>query len=112
METWTGRRGTIGPRDAVRPLDAARDGGWGSSCVVDRRDAVRLTGAVNLTAEGLQVREAGEGLDALDQARCEGPDLVLTDVKKLGLGGPACSPRSSRTRSERCERIRLSSRPS
>jgi uncharacterized integral membrane protein len=48
---------------------------------------VRVTGAVNLTAEGLQVREAGEGLDALDQARCEGPDLVLTDVKKLGLAG-------------------------
>ena len=87
MESWTGRRGTIGPRDAGRPLDAARDGGWGSSCVVDRRDAVRVTGAVNLTAEGLQVREAGEGLDALDQARCEGPDLVLTDVKKLGLAG-------------------------
>jgi CheY-like chemotaxis protein len=49
---------------------------------------VRLTGAVNLTAEGLQVREAGEGLDALDQApRCEGPDLVLTDVKKPSLAG-------------------------
>jgi DNA-binding response OmpR family regulator len=82
------------------PLDAAGDGGWGWSCVVDRRDdaAVRLTCAVNLTAEGLQGREAGEGLDALEQARCERPDLVLTDVKKPSLAGFQLARLSCRAR--------------
>jgi CheY-like chemotaxis protein len=102
METWTGRRGTLGLGDAGRALDAARAGGWGWSCVVGRRDdaAVRLTCAVNLTAE-LQVRDAGEGLDALEQARCERPDLVLTDVKKPSLAGFQLARLSRRARARR-----------
>jgi hypothetical protein len=48
METWAGLRWIIGPRDAGRALDAARDRGWAWSCVVHRRDdaAVLLAGAV------------------------------------------------------------------
>jgi hypothetical protein len=44
METWTGRRATIGPRDAGRALDAALDGGAGValSIVVTRRGAADL----------------------------------------------------------------------
>ena len=55
--------------------------------IVDDDPAVRLLCAVNLTAEGLHVLEAEDGLDALEQARCERPDLVLTDVKMPGLDG-------------------------
>jgi CheY-like chemotaxis protein len=71
---------------ALRSMPRATWVGW--SCVVDGCDdaAVRLICPGNPTADGLQVREAGEGLDALEQARCERPDLVLIDVRKPGLG--------------------------
>jgi len=59
----------------------------GRVLVVDDDAAVRLVCAVNLEAEGLQVVEAADGNDALEQMRRERPDLVLTDVKMPGLDG-------------------------
>src|SRR5579884_174427 len=57
------------------------------SLIVDDDASVRLVCAVNLKAEGLQVLEAADGLDALEQARRERPDLGLTDVTMPGLDG-------------------------
>jgi CheY-like chemotaxis protein len=89
METWTTRRGANGSLDTGRPLDAAhgRDGEAGRVLIVDDDASVRLVCAVNLKAEGLHVSEAADGLDALEQARRERPDLVLTDVAMPGLDG-------------------------
>jgi len=89
MQTWTQRRGANGPLDAGRALDAAhaRDDEAGRVLIVDDDASVRLVCAVNHEAEGLQVLEAADGLDALEQARRERPDLVLTDVTTPGLDG-------------------------
>jgi len=89
METWTKRRGANGSLDTARPLDAAhaRDGEAGRVLIVDDDASVRLVCAINLKAEGLHVLEAADGLDALEQARRERPDLVLTDVTMPGLDG-------------------------
>jgi CheY-like chemotaxis protein len=89
MENWTQRRGTNGPLDAGRALDAAhaRDGEAGRVLIVDDDASVRLVCAVNLAAEGLHVLEAADGCDGLEQARSERPDLVLTDVTMPGLDG-------------------------
>ena len=89
METWTKRRGANGSLDTGRPLDTAhaRDGEDGRVLSVDDDASVRLACAVNLKAEGLHVLEAADGLDALEQARRERPDLVLTDVTMPGLDG-------------------------
>ena len=89
METWTKRRGANASLDTGRPLDAAqaRDGEAGRVLIVDDDASVRLVCAVNLKAEGLHVLQATDGLDALEQARRERPDLVLTDVTMPGLDG-------------------------
>jgi len=89
MDTWTQRRGAGDLLDAGRTLGAARarDGEAGRVLIVDDDAAVRLVCAVNLGAEGLHVLEAADGLDALEQARREHPDLVLTDVTMPGLDG-------------------------
>jgi CheY-like chemotaxis protein len=63
------------------------DGKAGRVLIVDDDASVRLVCAVNLAAEGLQVLEAADGLDALEQARRERPGLVLTDVAMPGLDG-------------------------
>jgi CheY-like chemotaxis protein len=65
----------------------ARDGAAARVLIVDDDAAVRLLCAVNLNAEGLQVLEAADGLDGFEQARCECPDLVLTDVMMPRLDG-------------------------
>ena len=70
METWT-----------------QGDGEAGRVLIVDDDATVRLVCAAKLKAEGLQVLEAADGLDALEQARRECPDLVLTDVTMPGLDG-------------------------
>jgi CheY-like chemotaxis protein len=107
METCTPRRGAAGPLDAGRALDAAhaRGGEAGRVLIVDDDASVRLICAVNLTAEGLHVLEAENGLDALEQARCEGPDLVVTDVKMPGIDGFQLAERLHRD--ERTRRIPL-----
>ena len=89
METTTQRGAGTSPRDSCRPREVgqARDAVTGRVLVVDDDAAVRLICSANLMAEGLQVLEAEDGLDALEQARRERPDLVLTDVKMPGLDG-------------------------
>jgi CheY-like chemotaxis protein len=90
METISRLGGPSAPaRGADRARDAARggDGAAGRVLIADDDAAVRLLCAINLTAEGLHVLEAEDGLDALEQARRERPDLVLTDVRMPGLDG-------------------------
>ena len=55
--------------------------------VADDESPIRdLVGEV-LSAAGYDVRFATDGLDALDQALTDRPDLVLTDFKMTGLDG-------------------------
>ena len=65
----------------------ARDSKAGRVLIVDDDPTVRLVCAINLNSTGLDVLEAEHGLDGLEQARAELPDLVLTDVKMPGLDG-------------------------
>jgi CheY-like chemotaxis protein len=55
--------------------------------VVDDDPAIRMLCAVNLEIEGLVVLEAADGRRALEQARYEHLDLVVTDVMMPGLDG-------------------------
>jgi CheY-like chemotaxis protein len=89
MQTWTQRGGAYGPPDDDRGLDAtrARDREAGRVLIADDDASVRLICTINLEAQGLRVLEAADGLDALEQARRERPDLVLTDVTMPGLDG-------------------------
>ena len=89
MQTWTQQRAGDDALDAGRMVDAAhaRNGDAGRVLIVDDDASVRLLCAVNLEAEGLHVLEAADGLDALEQARRERPDLILTDVSMPRLGG-------------------------
>lgn len=89
VEIYTQRRVCAGALDARGALDPRRpsNGQAGRVLIVDDDPALRLLCAVNLTAEGLHVLEAEDGLDALEQARRERSDLVLTDVKMPGLDG-------------------------
>ncbi|HZO98020.1 MAG TPA: response regulator [Gaiellaceae bacterium] len=107
MATWTQPRGASGPLDADRALDRghARDGRPGRVLIVDDDTAVRLVCAVNLEAEGLRVLEAADGLDGLERACCERPDLVLTDVTMPGLDGFQLAEKLRRD--ERTRRIPL-----
>jgi CheY-like chemotaxis protein len=107
MATRSQRSEAGGPLDAGRPRDAgqARDGQAGCVPIVDDDAAVRLVCAVNLEVEGLHVLEAEDGLEGLEQARCERPDLVLTDVKMPGLDGFQLAERLRRD--ERTRRIPL-----
>jgi CheY-like chemotaxis protein len=48
--------------------------------VVDDDAATRMICAINLKAEGFSVIEASDGSEALELARSECPDLIVTDV--------------------------------
>jgi CheY-like chemotaxis protein len=48
--------------------------------VVDDDVAIRMICAINLKAEGFSVIEASDGSEALELARSECPDLIVTDV--------------------------------
>jgi len=89
MQNWTQERAGNDALGAGRTVGAtqARAGDSGRVLIVDDDASVRLVCAVNLEAEGLHVLEAPGGLDALEQARRERPDLILTDVSMLRLGG-------------------------
>ena len=89
MQTSTQQRAGNDALDADRMVDAAhtRSGDAGRVVIVDDDASVRLLCAVNLEAEGLHVLEAADGLDALEQARRERPDLIFTDVSMPRLGG-------------------------
>lgn len=107
METCTRRRGRAGAVDegSSHEPQQGRNGQGGRVLIVDDDAAVRLLCAVNLAAEGLQALEAEDGLVALEQARSERPDLVLTDVKMPGLDGFQLAERLRRD--ERTRRIPL-----
>lgn len=55
--------------------------------VVDDDPAARLLCAASLERMGLQVLEATNGRQALERARLDAPQLVLTDVSMPGLSG-------------------------
>ena len=55
--------------------------------VIDDEAAIRLLCRVNLEAEGMEVLEAGDGLEGLEMARTEQPDVVLLDVMMPALDG-------------------------
>jgi two-component system alkaline phosphatase synthesis response regulator PhoP len=55
--------------------------------VIDDEAPIRLLCRVNLEAEGMSVIEASDGPSGLDQAREEGPDVILLDVMMPGLDG-------------------------
>jgi CheY-like chemotaxis protein len=55
--------------------------------VVDDDPAVRLLCAIDLQRQGLVVIEACNGLEGLERARLDRPDLVLTDVMMPRLDG-------------------------
>jgi len=86
METWTKRRGANGLLAAGCALDAAhaRDDEAPRVLIVDDDASVC---AVNLETEGLRVLEAAGGLDVLEPAWCERPNLVFTDVMVSSLDG-------------------------
>lgn len=86
MDISTRRIGPLAGGRATVPRPAT-NGHGGRVLIVDDDASVRLVCALNLEAEGVRVLEAADGLDAFEQARREGPDLVLTDVKMPGLDG-------------------------
>jgi DNA-binding response OmpR family regulator len=55
--------------------------------VIDDEAPIRLLCRVNLEAEGMEVIEAADGPNGLEQARSESPDVVLLDVMMPGLDG-------------------------
>jgi putative two-component system response regulator len=55
--------------------------------VADDEPAMRVLVRVNLQVEGIEVVEARDGLEALDLAARERPDLLLLDVMMPGLDG-------------------------
>ena len=103
MEISVTRRAAIAPSDAGRTRAAAPcNGESGRVLIVDDDPAVRLLCAVNLSVAGMRVLEAADGLDGLEQARREKPDLVLTDVKMPGLDGFQLAARLRRDERTRC----------
>lgn len=106
METTTQRGRGSRPLDSrARDAGSACNGQAGRVLIVDDEPGVRLVCAVNLEAEGLRVLEAADGLDGLEQARSELPDLVLTDVKMPGIDGFQLAEKLRRD--ERTRRIPL-----
>jgi DNA-binding response OmpR family regulator len=55
--------------------------------VIDDEPPIRLLCRVNLEAEGMQVLEAPDGLEGVDVARAQVPDVILLDVMMPGLDG-------------------------
>ena len=55
--------------------------------VVDDEAPIRLLCRVNLEAEGMDVVEAADGVEGLDVAREERPDVILLDVMMPRLDG-------------------------
>ena len=89
MQTLTQQRAGNDALDAGRTVDDAhaRRGDAGRVLIVDDDASARLVCAVNLEVEGLHVLEAADELDALEHARRERPDLILTDVNMPRLRG-------------------------
>ena len=64
-----------------------------SVLIVDDELAIRLLCRVNLTADGMAVREAGDGDSALAAMHDAQPDVVLLDVMLPGDDGFAIAAR-------------------
>ena len=80
-----GRRIEVRLRASAR---RARGGGDVTRVLVVDDDApIRLLCRVNLEAEGMEVMEAADGADGLEQARSAQPDVVLLDVMLPKLDG-------------------------
>jgi DNA-binding NtrC family response regulator len=60
--------------------------------VVDDEERFRNTLAKLLTAQGMQVRVAAGGQEAMDILRAEPHDIVLLDVKMPGMSGQDTLP--------------------
>jgi CheY-like chemotaxis protein len=58
-----------------------------SVLVVDDEKDIRETMAEMLAIEGYQTFGAGDGVEALSQARAHRPDLVLLDLTMPGMNG-------------------------
>jgi putative two-component system response regulator len=58
-----------------------------SVLVVDDEPSIRMLCSLNLRLEGLRVLEAPDGRTALELARAEQPDLIVTDVMMPGFDG-------------------------
>ncbi len=54
--------------------------------VEDEKDILELV-EISLQLGGLEVIKAGDGLEALEKALTEKPDLILLDIKMPGLSG-------------------------
>jgi CheY-like chemotaxis protein len=55
--------------------------------LVDDERAIRTICRVNLEGEGLKVREAADGAEALERLREQQPSIVLLDVMMPGIDG-------------------------
>ena len=60
----------------------------GSILIVDDDRAITLVLAQILSADGLDVETAGDGLAALDKLQARSYDVVVTDVRMPRLDGP------------------------
>jgi CheY-like chemotaxis protein len=59
----------------------------GPVLLVDDEPAIRTICRVNLEGDGLRVREAKDGAEALEEVRRQRPSLVLLDVMMPGVDG-------------------------
>ena len=64
--------------------------------VVEDEPAIREVVADLLEDEGYAVRQAADGLEAIDELEVDGVDLVLSDVRMPRLDGPALARRLRR----------------
>jgi CheY-like chemotaxis protein len=67
---------------------SSHDGMSGSVLVVDDDRAITIVLSQILTADGLLVETAGDGLAALDKLSARRYDVVVTDVRMPKLDGP------------------------
>jgi len=77
---WAEEPGRRAPRQAERGCGRSAAADTRRILVVDDDPSVRMICRFNLAASGMDVREAGDGDEALDAVREELPDLVLLDV--------------------------------
>jgi CheY-like chemotaxis protein len=75
-----GRPVCAAPADLERPGAARSADGVRSVLIVDDDPSIRVICRFNLAAAGIDVREAGDGDQALEAIRAERPDLLLLDV--------------------------------